>query len=398
MKSKKYTKIVLLSIVAFALSACGGSSSKTPSAKEQALSHIEAYAQNGTTAPTVQDYTNAGVTKVNADNIDNINEIIENLTGPEVDTVDEIQALVDAQVAATPMPSQAPTNTPDAVNLKILGKNPTYVQHGRKYVEKGAKASNATVKTKGKVDTSKVGEYLITYTATTKEGKTVSKKRKVIVQPITHHGLSYGYVVSSRTGRVWLDRNMGATSICEKIDDIFDYDDSKYKSCLGDFYQWGRNPDGHQKIGSKVSKVQASGVETKDGKFIDGHDDWSTSTDRSANWRKTDGSSVCPVHYRVPTKEEFEKEIPQSDNKKFFTDTLKMPYAMLRLTTPNAYSKEYAYSVRGEDIWINIEGVWTNTPSNTTHTYAAGIDWYDDYPSYSSLQRSLGIPVRCIQD
>ena len=49
---------------------------------------------------------------------------------------------------------------------------------------------------------------------------------------ISHNGKSYGTVTSSYTGKVWLDRNLGASQVCTALDDT---------ACYGDYYQWGRS-------------------------------------------------------------------------------------------------------------------------------------------------------------
>ena len=65
-------------------------------AKNAALAKIEAYADdNANPAPVLADYSAAGVTGVTASNIAEINAAIAALTGADVDTQAEIQAIVD---------------------------------------------------------------------------------------------------------------------------------------------------------------------------------------------------------------------------------------------------------------------------------------------------------------
>jgi len=61
------------------------------------------------------------------------------------------------------------------------------------------------------------------------------------------HGVTYGTVTSPYTGRVWLDGNLGASQVCTA------YNDS---TCYGDYYQWGRGTDGHEKITNPKCCVQ----------------------------------------------------------------------------------------------------------------------------------------------
>jgi hypothetical protein len=48
---------------------------------------------------------------------------------------------------------------------------------------------------------------------------------------------TYQVDLSEKTGRVWLDRNLGASEACKTLTDL---------NCYGDYYQWGRGKDGHQ--------------------------------------------------------------------------------------------------------------------------------------------------------
>lgn len=94
-----------------ALTACG-SSSNGDTVQDKAIEKISNYAQNGGTAPTLQDYLDAGVTGIT--NVDEINEVVEYLTEEDVDTKEEIQALADelGVEIATPVPTPAATPTP----------------------------------------------------------------------------------------------------------------------------------------------------------------------------------------------------------------------------------------------------------------------------------------------
>ena len=64
-----------------------------------ALNTIKDYAEDGSnTVPTVEDYNNAGIIDVTADNIDEVNVVIESKVGEDVDTTAELQAIIDALV------------------------------------------------------------------------------------------------------------------------------------------------------------------------------------------------------------------------------------------------------------------------------------------------------------
>jgi len=298
MKSSIYTKLVLASSMALILSACGGSSSKTPNVKEQAIDNIEAYAQNGGTAPTVQDYTNAGVTGVTTANIANINEIVENLTAPEVDTTEEIQNLINTTV--TPV-------------------------------------------------------------------------------IISHNGVNYSIVVSPISGRTWLDRNIGAKQICTSPYDV---------ACYGDYYQWGRNIDGHEKPQSKTTTQKGKTITDSGNKFVtNSSGDWTSSKNRGANWRATDGRSVCPVGFRVPSREEFQTEVINIENKKDqFENFLKLPYA--------GYRDQYNGNMRevSESLYY-----WLNAPVEDVYAYSMQSSGDAIYLG-KYYSRTNGMAIRCIKN
>ena len=88
---------------------------------------------------------------------------------------------------------------------------------------------------------------------------------------IVHNGSTYGTVTSPYTGRVWLDRNLGAFRVCTRLDDT---------SCYGDYYQWGRNYDGHENDSSETNSTLALDINSAGDKFITTSvtpDDWADS-------------------------------------------------------------------------------------------------------------------------
>jgi len=208
---------------------------------------------------------------------------------------------------------------------------------------------------------------------------------------ITHNGTNYCPVTSPYTGRVWLDRNLGASRVCTAMDDT---------QCYGDYYQWGRNADGHQDIKSPNTSTKATQInpvqDAVKGKFILSSSnpyDWTApSLDddgslRSAYWSSTDGSSICPEGYRVPTIDELKAELfdPGSaqihSTNEAFDSFLKLPVAGLRddtLIGQGAQGRLWSSSVNGfESYYVIYIG---------SHAYP------------DNTYRSEGYPVRCIKD
>ena len=141
---------------------------------------------------------------------------------------------------------------------------------------------------------------------------------------ITHNGISYNTITSVQTGRVWLDRNLGASQACTALDDT---------ACYGDYFQWGRAADGHEKTTSATTSTQATTIVAADSSFIT-NSNWSTADSdgalRAAEWAKTDGTSICPVGYRVPTIADWELEEVAFESNTEAYDTLKLPSAGAR--------------------------------------------------------------------
>jgi hypothetical protein len=204
------------------------------------------------------------------------------------------------------------------------------------------------------------------------------------VPPFFHNEFVYGTVVSPYTGKVWLDRNLGASRVCIRPDDT---------SCYGDYYQWGRNYDGHQYYKSMITNTLATSISSAGSRFIAVADtmefDWlETSTDlRSINWSKTDGSTVCPVGFRVPTVDELVSETIDRgvvDSKTAFHNFLKLPLSGYREgITGDFYSR----------------GSWGHMWTSSIYAFGASAFYYGSNNAFTDLEfRSFGLSVRCIED
>jgi hypothetical protein len=116
---------------------------------------------------------------------------------------------------------------------------------------------------------------------------------------VTHNGVDYGTVVSPHTGKVWLDRKLGAARVCTNLNDT---------ACYGDYYQWGRDADGHEDSLSNTTNVKSpTVVNVGHSDFIIGLTNWTANfvdvngSLKIANWSNVNGQSVCPIGFRVPT-------------------------------------------------------------------------------------------------
>ncbi|RUM46750.1 MAG: hypothetical protein DSY80_01620, partial [Desulfocapsa sp.] len=94
--------------------------------QQVALQKIQDYADDNTNpAPTVQDYLDAGITGVDADNLDAVNSQVDAVAGTDADTVAEIQALADngdllEKIGTDEGDGAATTTNPTATQLNAI--------------------------------------------------------------------------------------------------------------------------------------------------------------------------------------------------------------------------------------------------------------------------------------
>lgn len=198
--------------------------------------------------------------------------------------------------------------------------------------------------------------------------------------------LKYKEVISPKTGLVWLDRNLGATKVCT-------INTKNQKACFGDYYQWGRARDGHEKVDSNTSTMFPDALENTNDKFIiSGYEEWFISKDNDGKkrmefWSKTDGTSICPIGFRVPTAEELKIELAGEFLNNIMQGFLKLPMSGHR---------------RGDDgKWYNSSvAIWSAT--HNANIQGAKYIGYGGGNStatlYSSGDKSSGYNVRCIKN
>lgn len=249
-------------------------------------------------------------------------------------------------------------------------------------------------------DTKYTATYLVIVGGESLEGSLDIRTKNVTLvtsSNIRHNGTTYGLVTSPHTSRVWLDRNLGASQVCTAVNDA---------SCYGNYYQWGRNEDGHQNSVTPNSNVLSNNI------YNVGHTsfiinlaaphDWAnidpTGVLREANWSSIDGSSVCPIGFRVPTRVELRDETTSAvtiggstqvvSNQTAFTNFLKIPSSGIRAGN-TALSGVQSIGTRG-DLWTVTAAGGTSFSFGATSAPSAQVTNFGT--------RSYGRPVRCIQN
>jgi|GEM_PF-768657 len=187
------------------------------------------------------------------------------------------------------------------------------------------------------------------------------------------------YVKNPVTGKIWMDRNLGASQVATS------YNDSE---AYGDLYQWGRLTDGHEKRNSVTTTILSNANDPGHGDFIKNPDDpWDWRVPQNDNlWQGVDMiNNPCPAGFRIPTKNEWEAERltwSSNDRAGAFGSPLKLPAAGSR-------------EGDGSKTGVGTSGAyWSSTPLGGS--WALNF-WHDDAYMQNNT-RVKGFSVRCIKE
>ena len=188
-------------------------------------------------------------------------------------------------------------------------------------------------------------------------------------------------VVNPTTGKIWMDRNLGASQVATSSTDAAAY---------GDLYQWGRAADGHESRTSGTTEILA----TSD---TPGHSDFIITSSIPYDWRNPQNDNLwqgvngtnnpCPSGYRLPTEAEWEAERTSwssDDAAGAFASPLKLPVAGGRRSSNGSLSAVGSLGY-----------YWSSTVSGTSASYL----FFNSSDAFMlSGYRVSGNSVRCLKD
>jgi uncharacterized protein (TIGR02145 family) len=225
----------------------------------------------------------------------------------------------------------------------------------------------------------------------TKSGNIITKGAGDIYAPVhgnefTWDGFTYKVIVKDYGGEIgelaWLDRNLGASRVATASDDSQAY---------GDYYQWGRLTDGHEKNDSGTTSTLAT-------TNVPGHSNFILNTSDTYDWRNPQNDNLwqgvngvnnpCPPGWRVPSAAELETE-------------------RLSWVTNNiagAYGSSLKFCIAGfrrgttGDIWREAQevGYWAHTVNEGKSDYLY-IYNAEGGPMVYYSARVWGMSVRCVR-
>ncbi len=185
-------------------------------------------------------------------------------------------------------------------------------------------------------------------------------------------------VTNPTTGKIWMDRNLGAAQAATSSTDANAY---------GDLYQWGRGADGHQCRNSMMTNLSSSSDQPGHGNFVIVSGNW-RSPQNSNLWQGANGvNNPCPAGYRVPSSAELEAERLSWSSQNAagaFASPLKLPLGGLR---------SYNTGV------IGSAGSGGYYYSSTFSGSSGGMEFANFYASLNNnYVPALGYSVRCIKE
>lgn len=227
------------------------------------------------------------------------------------------------------------------------------------------------------------GTYTVELTVSNQYGSDNIVKTNYIIVGITENWshdteTEIVEVTNPVTGKVWMDRNLGASQVATSSTD---------ENAYGDLYQWGRAADGHQLRTSDTTSILSNSDTPGHDSFIIadyfGYNNWRDPSNPNL-WNGLNGiNNPCPNGFRLPTQDEWAEEIETWDSQ----DTEGAFNSVLKLTLAG-----YRTCTDGHTGNVELWGYYWS--SNNAH---AIIFSNDDFFNPQEAQAN-GYTIRCIKD
>jgi uncharacterized protein (TIGR02145 family) len=187
-------------------------------------------------------------------------------------------------------------------------------------------------------------------------------------------------VTNPATGKIWMDRNLGASRVAISSTDNLAY---------GDLYQWGRRSDGHQCRNSTTTSTFSSTDQPSHGNLIlapNSPNDWRNPQNTNL-WQGVSGlNNPCPSGYRLPSETELSAErLSWSSNNAAgaFASPLKLPLGGTRSISGSSFINK------------DINGYYWSSSVNGANSSFIG---FGTSNAILNGYRAYGFSVRCIKN
>ncbi|SMC63176.1 hypothetical protein [Moheibacter sediminis] len=212
--------------------------------------------------------------------------------------------------------------------------------------------------------------------------------------------------VTSATGRIWMDRDLGARRAATGVIDLLS---------IGNMNQWGRGNDGHEiivfrvAVGSQLGKGFNSTTSTLSPSDVPGHNQFITTSSGTNDWRATRNDALwqgvsgvnnpCPSGFRLPTSDEIQNEIVQYS----ITSAATAFATPMKFSTTGVRNFSNTFATTAGAGFQNIN-YWTSTaitggiPGGLNRVYSAQLDNSSDGAGIKQTPKGGGYAVRCIKN